>query len=144
VSGQGLELYWRFHEICPSLDEYIVMIDNKTGAFFRFATRLFESEASAPPNPKLLQLTSFLGRYYQIRDDYYNLISDEVSGLFALLFKFRDSLPISNSTLRKRASAMICLKENSLFLSSIFFSIRLRRTVCGVYYFVIRASCPRR
>ncbi|OXV08239.1 hypothetical protein Egran_03997 [Elaphomyces granulatus] len=77
VSGQGLELYWRFHEICPSLNEYIVMVDNKTGAFFRFATRLFESEASAPPNPKLLQLTSFLGRYYQIRDDYCNLISDE-------------------------------------------------------------------
>ena len=84
MSGQGLELYWRFHEICPSVDEYIVMVDNKTGGFFRIATRLFESEASTPPNPKLLQLVDFLGRYYQIRDDYYNLISDEVRSLTSL------------------------------------------------------------
>jgi geranylgeranyl pyrophosphate synthase len=62
------------------------MVDHKTGAFFRFVTRLFESEASVPPNPKLLQLTSLMGRHFQIRDDYYNLTSDNVSS-FALLFK---------------------------------------------------------
>jgi hypothetical protein len=58
---------------------------------------MFESEASVPPNPKLLQLTSLMGRHFQIRDDYYDLTSDNVSSLFALLFKFRDSLPISTT-----------------------------------------------
>ncbi|KAN0083031.1 Isoprenoid synthase domain containing protein [Elaphomyces granulatus] len=74
--GQGLELYWRFHERLPSINEYIVMVDHKTGASFRFVTGMFESEASVPPNPKLLQLTSLMGRHFQIRDDYYDLTSD--------------------------------------------------------------------
>ncbi|PGH26795.1 hypothetical protein AJ80_01561 [Polytolypa hystricis UAMH7299] len=71
--GQSLDLYWRFHSTCPSIDEYITMVDNKTGSFFRLVVRLMEAETSRPSNPALLHFITLLGRYYQIRDDYKNL-----------------------------------------------------------------------
>lgn len=57
------------------------MIDNKTGGFFRLITRLMVVEASLPisDNNNLVDFMTLLGRYYQIRDDYQNLVSDEVS-----------------------------------------------------------------
>jgi hypothetical protein len=58
------------------------MIDNKTGAFFRLVLRLLEAEAQSQPVPELMHLLTLLGRYYQIRDDYMNLASDEVCLLF--------------------------------------------------------------
>lgn len=78
-NGQGLELYWRFHGTCPSPEDYITMIDNKTGSFFKLIVELMETESRSSPTPNLLQLTTLIGRYYQIRDDYNNLASDEVS-----------------------------------------------------------------
>ena len=80
VLGQGLDLHWRQNASCPSIEEYLVMIDNKTGGFFRLALRLMEAESPAPPPiPKLIHFITLLGRFYQIRDDYQNLVSDEVS-----------------------------------------------------------------
>lgn len=55
------------------------MIDNKTGSFFKLIVELMETESRSSPTPNLLQLTTLIGRYYQIRDDYNNLASDEVS-----------------------------------------------------------------
>ncbi|KAL4975516.1 isoprenoid synthase domain-containing protein [Aspergillus desertorum] len=80
-SGQALELYWKFHRQCPSMSDYIVMIDNKTGGFFRLITRLMVAEAnlSISENNNLVDFMTLLGRYYQIRDDYQNLVSDEYS-----------------------------------------------------------------
>ncbi|EAS35698.3 geranylgeranyl pyrophosphate synthetase [Coccidioides immitis RS] len=76
--GQGLDLYWRHHVQCPSVDDYITMVDNKTGSFFRLATRLMVAAApSSFGSAELFQLVSLMGRYYQIRDDYQNLASDE-------------------------------------------------------------------
>lgn len=93
--GQSLDLYWRFQETCPSMDDYLVMIDNKTGGFFRFVLRCMATEAPVPPSSldKLIYLTTLFGRYYQIRDDYQNLMSDEVgswliSFLYFLFFLF--------------------------------------------------------
>jgi geranylgeranyl diphosphate synthase type 3 len=71
------------------VDNYLSMIDHKTGGFFRIAAQLMfaEAEAGNPGaepavdlNRDLLDLITLLGRYYQIRDDYNNLVSDEVSG----------------------------------------------------------------
>ncbi|KAE8313459.1 isoprenoid synthase domain-containing protein [Aspergillus transmontanensis] len=80
-SGQALELHWKFHRKCPSMNDYINMIDNKTAAFFRLVLRLMAAEASVPMSPgkenTLLHFITLLGRYYQIRDDYQNLVSDE-------------------------------------------------------------------
>ncbi|KAL2840668.1 isoprenoid synthase domain-containing protein [Aspergillus pseudoustus] len=75
--GQALELQWKYQKICPSTKEYLVMIDNKTGGFFRLILRLLEIETESEPDPVLMHLFTLLGRYYQIRDDYMNLASDE-------------------------------------------------------------------
>ncbi|GAB1200994.1 hypothetical protein APSETT444_010378 [Aspergillus pseudonomiae] len=75
--GQALDLNWTFHRQCPSVQEYLVMIDHKTGGFFRLLLRIMEVEANATPNEELHHLITLLGRYYQIRDDYQNLVSDE-------------------------------------------------------------------
>nr|QXF69098.1 sesterbrasiliatriene [Penicillium arizonense] len=75
--GQGLDLYWRFHGRCPTVDEYIVMIDNKTGGLFRLMLRLMDAEASVSSTASLAKLLTLTGRYYQIRDDYKNLTSQE-------------------------------------------------------------------
>ncbi|RDW78973.1 bifunctional terpene synthase/polyprenyl synthetase family protein [Aspergillus mulundensis] len=75
--GQGLELHWRFNTSLPSTKDYLIMVDNKTGGFFRLVLRLLEVESESEPNPELLHLFTLLGRYYQIRDDYLNLASEE-------------------------------------------------------------------
>ncbi|KAL4784444.1 isoprenoid synthase domain-containing protein [Aspergillus varians] len=75
--GQGLELHWKFHATLPSAKEYLVMVDNKTGGFFRLVLRLLEVESESKPIPELLHLFTLFGRYYQIRDDYLNLASKE-------------------------------------------------------------------
>jgi hypothetical protein len=83
--GQALELQWKYQKICPSAKQYLVMIDNKTGGFFRLILRLLEVEAQSEPVPELMHLFTLLGRYYQIRDDYMNLASDEVPPRFTYL-----------------------------------------------------------
>ncbi|KMU72787.1 geranylgeranyl pyrophosphate synthetase [Coccidioides immitis RMSCC 3703] len=91
--GQGLDLYWRHHVQCPSADDYITMVDNKTGSFFRLATRLMVAAApSSFGSAELFQLVSLMGRYYQIRDDYQNLASDE--GFCDDLSEGKFSLPL--------------------------------------------------
>lgn len=83
-SGQALELYWKFHKQCPSMSDYLVMIDKKTGGFFRVAMQVIAAEASSPipGDSNLAHFISLLGRYYQVRDDYQNLVSDEVSSQY--------------------------------------------------------------
>ncbi|THC87539.1 hypothetical protein EYZ11_013016 [Aspergillus tanneri] len=78
-SGQALELYWKFHKQCPTMSDYLVMIDKKTGGFFRVVMRVMAAEASSPIpwDSDLVRFISLLGRYYQIRDDYQNLVSEE-------------------------------------------------------------------
>ncbi|KAL4815396.1 isoprenoid synthase domain-containing protein [Aspergillus spinulosporus] len=77
--GQSLDLYWRHHGRCPTIDDYIMMVDNKTGGLFRLMLRLMvaESPISLPSSTStlLLRLLTYTGRYYQIRDDYLNLTS---------------------------------------------------------------------
>ncbi|KAL3479379.1 isoprenoid synthase domain-containing protein [Aspergillus californicus] len=75
--GQGLELNWKFHTVLPTTKQYLVMIDNKTGGFFRLVLRLLEVESETEQTPELLHLFTLVGRYYQIRDDYQNLASEE-------------------------------------------------------------------
>ncbi|KAL5341064.1 isoprenoid synthase domain-containing protein [Aspergillus crustosus] len=73
--GQSLDLYWRFHHKCPSIDDYIMMVDNKTGGLFRLILRLMEAESPTPSSENLSTLLTLTGRYYQIRDDYLSLTS---------------------------------------------------------------------
>lgn len=41
--GQAYDLFWKDHVECPSVNEYLMMIDNKTGGLFRLCVRLMEA-----------------------------------------------------------------------------------------------------
>jgi geranylgeranyl diphosphate synthase type 3 len=73
--GQGKELYWRDSTLCPTEDEYLKMIRQKTGGLFRLAVDLMQlfSENKSDFYP----LLDCLGVYFQVRDDYCNLQSAE-------------------------------------------------------------------
>ncbi|KAB8346120.1 hypothetical protein FH972_023168 [Carpinus fangiana] len=44
--GQGMDLWWRDSLTCPSEDDYLEMVSNKTGGLFRLAVKLMQAEAS--------------------------------------------------------------------------------------------------
>lgn len=71
------------------MKDYIIMVDNKTAGFFRLVLRMMAAEASVPMSLEkeetLLHFITLLGRYYQIRDDYQNLVSEEVRSQYAAL-----------------------------------------------------------
>lgn len=43
--GQGMDLYWRDCLTCPTEEDYIEMIANKTGGLFRLAIKLMQLES---------------------------------------------------------------------------------------------------
>jgi len=69
--GQGMEIYWRDNFLCPTEEEYRLMISRKTGGLFNLAVRLMQLFSSSDQN--FTELTRLLGLYFQIRDDYANL-----------------------------------------------------------------------
>ncbi|KAL1853615.1 geranylgeranyl pyrophosphate synthetase [Diaporthe australafricana] len=85
--GQGQELYWRDTLTCPSEDEYIKMVSNKTGGLFRMAVKLMQSQMSPDADPFVSHtrgaeincdaLVRLLGLVFQIADDYKNLTAVE-------------------------------------------------------------------
>ncbi|KAK5993667.1 Ophiobolin F synthase oblA [Cladobotryum mycophilum] len=87
IIGQSWDLYWTFHAKMPSCDEYMAMVDGKTGSLFRMLLRLMTCAAAKNPSWVDLDLETFeasatelarvVGRFFQIRDDYKNLTSDE-------------------------------------------------------------------
>ena len=76
--GQSYDLYWTHNALCPSISEYLKMIDKKTGGLFRMLTRLMIAESPVSekvPNDDLNPFSCLIGRFFQIRDDYQNLAS---------------------------------------------------------------------
>lgn len=45
--GQGMDLFWRDTLTCPSEDDYLEMVGNKTGGLFRLAVKLMQAESSS-------------------------------------------------------------------------------------------------
>jgi geranylgeranyl diphosphate synthase type 3 len=45
--GQGMDLFWRDTLTCPSEDDYLAMVDNKTGGLFRLAVKLMQAESKS-------------------------------------------------------------------------------------------------
>ncbi|KAJ5094984.1 geranylgeranyl pyrophosphate synthase [Penicillium argentinense] len=75
--GQSFDLYWTRQGECPSEDEYMEMVNQKTGGLFRLLGRLMcECAQSLHKKTIPLDLMLPLGQYFQIRDDYKNLIDD--------------------------------------------------------------------
>ncbi|KAL3474415.1 isoprenoid synthase domain-containing protein [Aspergillus californicus] len=77
--GQSFDLYWTRQGECPSEEEYLEMVRQKTGGLFRLLTRLMAQITpvqSRELDPLLASLSDVLGQYFQVRDDYKNLTED--------------------------------------------------------------------
>lgn len=73
--GQGMDIYWRDAVVCPTEEEYKLMVIRKTGGLFGLAVDLMQLFSDNKSDFK--QLLNLLGLYFQIRDDYANLYSTE-------------------------------------------------------------------
>ncbi|KAF5638643.1 gibberellin cluster-GGPP-synthase [Fusarium sp. NRRL 25303] len=79
--GQAMDLWWTANGIVPSIQEYLLMVNDKTGALFRLSLELLALNSEASINDSTLEslssVVSLLGQYFQIRDDYMNLIDNK-------------------------------------------------------------------
>ncbi|KZT61227.1 farnesyltranstransferase [Calocera cornea HHB12733] len=75
--GQGLDLFWRDSLICPTEEEYVAMVLNKTGGLFRLAVKLMMACSASPID--YVPLVNLISVLFQIRDDYANLELKEYS-----------------------------------------------------------------
>lgn len=114
--GQATDLYWTFNAICPSLEEYTQMINDskllhtglgqcrinktmtvETGALFRLASYLLAVNPGAALSEELIRsiskMVTLWGQYFQIRDDYMNLVDADVSQTWQLAFLLTIILP---------------------------------------------------
>lgn len=73
--GQGMDLFWRDNLSCPTEEDYLQMVSNKTGGLFRLAVKLMQ--ASSPNKTDYIPLVDCIGMVFQIRDDYLNLRSSK-------------------------------------------------------------------
>ncbi|KAI9253171.1 geranylgeranyl pyrophosphate synthase [Sporodiniella umbellata] len=73
--GQGIELYWRDSLCCPTEEEYIDMVNNKTSGLLRLAVRLMQAASNSEVD--YTPLVNIIGIHFQVRDDYMNLQSDK-------------------------------------------------------------------
>ncbi|KAI0316102.1 isoprenoid synthase domain-containing protein [Amylostereum chailletii] len=71
--GQGQELVWRDSLHCPTEEQYVGMVNNKTGGLFRIAVKLMSTCATTNADVDYVPLVNLIGVYFQIRDDYMNL-----------------------------------------------------------------------
>jgi len=75
--GQGLEIFWRDSLHCPTEEEYVGMVNDKTGGLFRIAVKLMMACSTTNSDIDYVPLVNIFGIYFQIRDDYMNLQSTQ-------------------------------------------------------------------
>ncbi|KAF7186861.1 Geranylgeranyl pyrophosphate synthase [Pseudocercospora fuligena] len=103
--GQGMDLFWRDTLTCPTEDDYLEMVGNKTGGLFRLAIKLMCAESpiqnAAPSSSRqsvdYVPLVNTMGLLFQILDDYKNLsdtIYTQNKGLCEDLTEGKFSFPI--------------------------------------------------
>jgi geranylgeranyl diphosphate synthase type 3 len=96
--GQGMELYWRDSLTCPSEEEFVEMVSNKTGGLLRLGVKLMQ--AASESKIDYVPLVNLIGIHFQIRDDYMNLQSDKYAdnkGFCEDLTEGKFSFPIIHS-----------------------------------------------
>lgn len=96
--GQGMDLFWRDTLTCPSEDDYLQMVANKTGGLFRLGIKLMQAQSPRPID--CVPLVSLIGLIFQIRDDYLNLSSQDYchnKGICEDLTEGKFSFPIIHS-----------------------------------------------
>jgi geranylgeranyl diphosphate synthase, type III len=75
--GQGYDILWRDHVRCPTEDEYLSMVRDKTGGLFRLAVGILQVFATDHCDDDFTKLVNDMAMYFQIRDDFINLADDE-------------------------------------------------------------------
>ncbi|KAF9169476.1 geranylgeranyl pyrophosphate synthetase [Mortierella sp. AD011] len=96
--GQGMELLWRDSLTCPTEDEYIAMVNDKTGGLLRLAVKLMQAASDCQED--YVRMVELIGIHFQIRDDYLNLQSSQYSankGFCEDLTEGKFSFPIIHS-----------------------------------------------
>ncbi|KNZ72240.1 Geranylgeranyl pyrophosphate synthase, partial [Termitomyces sp. J132] len=98
--GQGLELYWRDSLQCPTEEEYISMVNNKTGGLLRIGIKLMVMCSTNNVEVNYIPLVNLVGIYFQIRDDFMNLCGTEYTqnkGFAEDLTEGKFSFPVIHS-----------------------------------------------
>lgn len=96
--GQGMDLFWRDTLTCPSEEDYLEMVGNKTGGLFRLGIKFMQAESQSQID--CVPLVNLIGLIFQIRDDYINLSSQEYSlhkGMCEDLTEGKFSFPVIHS-----------------------------------------------
>jgi geranylgeranyl diphosphate synthase type 3 len=70
-----MDLFWRDTLTCPTEDDYLEMVSNKTGGLFRLAIKLMQAESPVADQIDCVPLVSTIGLLFQILDDLLNLSS---------------------------------------------------------------------
>ncbi|EEH46024.1 geranylgeranyl pyrophosphate synthase [Paracoccidioides brasiliensis Pb18] len=96
--GQGMDVFWRDTLTCPTEEEYLDMVGNKTGGLFRLAIKLMQAESGTEID--CVALANLMGLIFQICDDYLNLSNSTYTknkGLCEDLTEGKFSFPIIHS-----------------------------------------------
>ena len=75
--GQGLDIIWRDSMTCPTEEQYLKMVQDKTGGLFRLAVGLLQAFATQHQTTDFSNIVNNLAMYFQIRDDFINLADEE-------------------------------------------------------------------
>lgn len=118
-----MDLFWRDTLTCPTEEDYLEMVGNKTGGLFRLAVKLMQAESSSKMfvtgravcsiheskmeknlltriSSECVPLVNVIGLFFQIRDDYMNLSSTQYTenkGLCEDLTEGKFSFPVIHS-----------------------------------------------
>jgi geranylgeranyl diphosphate synthase type 3 len=96
--GQGMDLFWRDTLTCPTEDDYLEMVSNKTGGLFRLGIKLMQAESRSLTD--CVPLVNIVGLCFQILDDYQNLWSKQYTankGMCEDLTEGKFSFPVIHS-----------------------------------------------
>lgn len=108
-----MDLFWRDSLTCPTEQEYIQMVNNKTGGLLRLAVKLMQACSSNSTYfiPQRLAdirdyvpLVNLIGILFQIRDDYQNLQDTQYThnkGLCEDITEGKFSFPIIHAILSR-------------------------------------------
>ncbi|KAG2039581.1 terpenoid synthase [Suillus americanus] len=108
--GQGLDILWRDTLRCPTEDEYVQMAKGKAGGLVRTAVKVMMACATTNTNVDYIPLCNLIMVYYQIRDDYMNLQSDQYTnnkGFADDLSEGKFSFPIVHGILEQPENQLI-------------------------------------
>ncbi|KAF7324779.1 hypothetical protein MKEN_00519700 [Mycena kentingensis (nom. inval.)] len=108
--GQGLELLWRDSLSCPTEDQYVDMVNDKTGGLLRIGIKLLMACGTTNLDVDYVPLVNLIGVYFQIRDDYMNLQSGEYTsnkGFAEDLSEGKFSFPVVHGIQADRSNRQI-------------------------------------